>query len=367
MSVRYSAIAALGLNRAGEATRRQVLGGQDLPELLPGILGLALAGRDPGALALAVWSTVEVASATSGEAALPERDRLARALDRLLRTARAGVPLATIDQAWALMALLAAGRSPAVAELAGGAEQVAEATDCAAAHLLASQGAGGLFPHHVAPGRSSRLRSHVSCFADQAYPIQALSRYSAAAGGARALEAAVACAERIVALQGDQGQWWWHYDWRRGSVIERYPVYSVHQYALAPMALLEVRDAGGPAHGPAIAKGLGWLVEHPEAGGELIVDELGVVWRTVGRHEPSKIVRTFRSAASAAAPGLRLSWLDWVFPPGPVQRECRPFELGWLLYAWHDDNYRWHGDGEVMVPRWEAVAGVGMAPDAVTT
>jgi hypothetical protein len=138
-----------------------------------------------------------------------------------------------------------------------------------------------------------------------------------------------------VGLQGDGGQWWWHYDWRRGTVIERYPVYSVHQYALAPMALVELADAGGPDHGAAVSAGLKWLTERPETDAPLVVDDLGVVWRNVGRHEPHKAVRAARSVASAGGHGFRLAWLNLVFPPGAVERECRPFELGWQLYAWH--------------------------------
>jgi hypothetical protein len=76
-------------------------------------------------------------------------------------------------------------------------------------------------------------------------------------------------------------------------------------------------------------------------------DELGVVWRKVGRREPSKLVRSARSAASASRPGLRLPWLDVVFPPGPVDRECRPFELGWLLYAWQPKGLLVSPDGDV--------------------
>jgi hypothetical protein len=33
-------------------------------------------------------------------------------------------------------------------------------------------------------------------------------------------------------------------------------------------------------------------------------------------------------------PSLRLAGLDRVFPPGRIDYECRPYELGWLLYAW---------------------------------
>jgi hypothetical protein len=44
MNVRYTAIAALGLTRLDAATRRDVLAGRDVADLLQGILGLALAG-----------------------------------------------------------------------------------------------------------------------------------------------------------------------------------------------------------------------------------------------------------------------------------------------------------------------------------
>jgi len=361
MSVRYTAVAALGASRLDPSTRREVLSGDDLPELLPGILGLALAGRDPGALALSVWATLEATSAsTYNDRGPAERDRLVRALDRLLENVRTGAPVPTVDHAWTLVALLEAGRSHETAELAGGFDRLADATRRAAQRLLDAQGSSGLFPHHLPVDRLGRLRAHVSCFADQAYPIQALARYAAATGSLSALKGAGRCADRITALQGDQGQWWWHYDWRHGRVVERYPVYSANQHALAPMALMELREAGGPDHRAAVAAGVNWLIAPWESAAGLIADELGVVWRKVGRRDPAKIVRKLRSTASAPEPGLRLTWLDRVFPPGSVDRECRPFELGWLLYAWHAD--------EPLVP-WsvEEVGGVEAITEAVTS
>lgn len=336
LSVRYTAIATLGLSRMDEPARREVLAGQDLSALLPGVLGLALAGRDPGAIALSLWATIEAGRALDG--GMPEKDRVARALDRLLTNIRTGVPVPTVDHAWTLVALLGAGSSDDLATSAGGHDQLLAVTQRAAQRLLAAQGPSGLFPHHLPARQTPRLRYHVSCFADQVYPIQALARYAAFTGDLAALDAAARCADRVVALQGERGQWWWHYDWRRGEVVEQYPVYSVHQHAMAPMALLELDEAGGPDHRAAIAAGLAWLVKRPESAADLIAEDLGVVWRKVGRHEPRKMVRTFRSAASAADPGLRLTWLDWMFRPGPVDRECRPFELGWLLYAWQADD-----------------------------
>src|SRR4051812_27007489 len=72
MSVRYAAIAALGLSRLAEPARRGVLAGRDVGDLVPGILGLALAGRDPGATALSVWAAVEVAAATGPDVVLSQ-------------------------------------------------------------------------------------------------------------------------------------------------------------------------------------------------------------------------------------------------------------------------------------------------------
>jgi hypothetical protein len=344
MSVRYSSIAALGLSRTDPSTVRDVLGREDVPVLLPGILGLALAGRDPGALALSVWAALEVGSTREEQVLLPEQERLSRALDRLVAQVRSAVPMPTVENAWTLVALLAARASRAVAALYNGAEHIVDEADRLADRLLAAQAPSGLFPHHLPPDRLGRFRSHVACFADQAYSIQALVRFAATTGRVDALEAASRCADRLAALQGDAGQWWWHYDWARGVVVERYPVYSVHQHSLAPMALLELWEAGGVDHRPAVERGLHWLLRRPETDGDLIADELGVVWRKVGRREPSKLVRKARSAASAAGPGLRLPWLDVVFPARQVERECRPFELGWLLYAWQPPGLRMSPD-----------------------
>jgi len=45
-------------------------------------------------------------------------------------------------------------------------------------------------------------------------------------------------------------------------------------------------------------------------------------------------VRGLRATSTRMVPGLRLSVLDRMFPPGPVDYECRPYEFGWLLMTW---------------------------------
>ena len=199
--------------------------------------------------------------------------------------------------------------------------------------LLAHQGPQGLFPHALPPESLGRVRAHVGCFADQVYPIQALARHGGATADAACVTAANRCAARITELQGPDGQWWWHYDSRGGSVVEGYPVYSVHQHAMAPMALADLAAAGGDDHADAVYRGLDWLTTHPEVFDDLVDAPLGVIWRKVGRREPAKLVRKLNAVTTSLRPGL-VAPTDSLFPATLIDHECRPYELGWLLYAW---------------------------------
>ena len=191
----------------------------------------------------------------------------------------------------------------------------------------------GMFPH-VLDGKGGGFRSHVSCFADMVYPINALSNYYKLSGDRAALDAAAKCAEGICRLQGKAGQWWWHYDFRTGNVLESYPVYSVHQDAMAPMALFALTDAGGPDFTKEVQKGLDWLAHSPEINGSLVDSNSDLIWRKVARREPGKLSRYAQAVVSRLHPTFRLPGLDAMFPPGAVDYENRPYHLGWLLYAW---------------------------------
>jgi hypothetical protein len=317
VNLRYAAIVALGAARLGVEQQRAVLAGSTAARLAEAVARQARDTADLGSVALAAWAAAEI-----GEVA----DR--QLLDRLIRVVCSDDAVPTVDFAWTLTALVAAGKYRELADLA----------DRAAMRLRLAQGATGVFPHALPQHSLGRLRAHVGCFADQVYPIQALARHHAATGEPASLRAADRCAERIVRLQGPAGQWWWHYDVRTGEVVEGYPVYSVHQHAMAPMALFDLAEAGGADHRAAIAAGLSWLTDHPETPTSLLDEASGAIWRKVGRREPRKAVRSIRSASTALSPRLRLGLLDRVFRPTVIDYESRPYELGWLLYAWLSDG-----------------------------
>jgi hypothetical protein len=310
---RYAAIVALGASCLDENTQRSVLGGKTAAAYALKIADLAEWTNEPGAVALAAWAAAEVANMDA-----------TRLLERLATLLKAGQPVETVVCAWALTAAIAQIRHACAREIC----------DVAARRLKAAQGFTGLFPHMLPAGAAGSFRSHVGCFADQVYPIQALSRLASATGDQAALAAADRCAAHICELQGKAGQWWWHYDVRHGSVVEGYPVYSVHQHAMAPMALFDLWEAGGADHSDAIMRGLSWLDQHPEAHANLISEQHNVIWRKIGRREPAKMARKISAVTTSLAPGFKLPGLDRIFPPERIDYECRPYELGWLLYAW---------------------------------
>jgi hypothetical protein len=193
--------------------------------------------------------------------------------------------------------------------------------------LRKNQGHQGIFGHASRKGNiSSCLRARIGSFADQVYPIYALSKFSQAYGMQTAFEMAISCADAISRVQGTMGQWWWHYDAASGRAVEKYPVYSVHQQGMAPMALFALKDAGGPDYSEPIHRGLGWIAGHNELLSDLR-HASGLVWRCL------YYGRRYKAYLDRAQGFMGLETNTGSDDDLEILRECRPYELGWLLYA----------------------------------
>lgn len=185
----------------------------------------------------------------------------------------------------------------------------------------------------------ARRRDHrLGSFASQAYPTIGLASYARGTGNLEALQVAAETADRLCTLQGSEGQWWWIYDVRTAQPVIRYPVYSVHQDGMGPMALLAVMLAGAERdYTNAIGKSLDWLEKRPELPEERLIDpEHGVVWRAIQRDAPDRTA----GFGLGASERLRMSLAAWIecpdrraFRRGYVCAECRPYHLGWILAA----------------------------------
>jgi hypothetical protein len=189
---------------------------------------------------------------------------------------------------------------------------------------------GGVMPHSSARAAlSHRVRRHIANFADQIYAVQGLAFASKVLGEGAALETARKLAGRLVELQGPLGQWWWHYDSRSGLVAEPFPVYSVHQHAMAPMALMAVEAAGGGEFAEAIGRSHDWLTRN-ELGVNMIDEGAQTIWRDVEHGDGAVLVklRHVRSLLGLYPRGVRERQ-----PMLKLNRETRPYEWAWCLYA----------------------------------
>ncbi|MBK1657334.1 hypothetical protein [Paracraurococcus ruber] len=185
-----------------------------------------------------------------------------------------------------------------------------------------------VFRHAAVEARlAHRLRARIANFADQVYPLQALAFAAIARGDAAWRDLADRLAMAMVQRQGPLGQWWWHHDAVTGAVAERYPVYSVHQHSMGPMALRALAVAGGRSHTAAATASRAWLQAN-ELGLDMAEPGSGVIWRSVERDETRLARRARHACALLAKPTAEPDW-----PLFRLNREIRPYEWGWLLYA----------------------------------
>jgi hypothetical protein len=310
-SARYTAITAIGLVKEDAGVVRDILGGETLSSVVRRLVDDADNLANLGDLALTAWA---------GRLADCDTSRVWKRIASL-QPETAAHP--TVDVAWALSAAVIDSRT--APQSLG--ERIAERLRCAFSPDA------GLFPHEI--GTKGSLRAHVSCFADFVYPTMALAQFGAASNHRESIVCAARAAETMSLLQGAHGQWWWHFDYRTGRVVEQYPVYAVHQDAMAPMAFLAVANAIGRDYRAAIGRGLQWLWKSPELQWRSLIDNgAGLIWRKVARREPAKLSRGVQAVVSRFSADLRAPGLDQLFPPTAIDYEDRPYHLGWILYAW---------------------------------
>ncbi len=320
-NLRYGAISQIGVSRWRAAHPAEPMPLPDLWQKAVARLGTI---DDLGDAALWVWAW--------GEGGQDGADLFIDRLIRLWRSQRQRCN--AVEFAWVLLACLAVHeRSPAHRARIEGVMREADAQlrplFCASSRLVC---------RHAREGWIEGLGRRIACFADQVYPILAYSRYGTVFEDRQALDLAGRVVETLCQLQGPLGQWWWHYNTQTGRISEEYPVFSVHQEAMAPMALLAYDRATGQNHRALIDRGLAWLTGKNELQEDLVHPEEGIIWRDIEKREPYKASRIIRALSSAAGLTTLHRLTDKCCLGLRVNRECRPYELGWILYAWADSQ-----------------------------
>jgi hypothetical protein len=309
-SLRYTLIVLLGLQRAEEhgleppfhlgALRSRVLSETGSPELTPGDLGLAL------------WAESRGGGDAVGELVTALAARLADTdLDRLI----------SMEVAWIVTGLTEAG---ARGELGAGDEVLARCRD----QLIAGRRPRGGLVTHVLHGRRKRLPH----FADQIYSLQALSQLARIRDDGEAREAARSIGDLLLKTQMPNGAWPWIYDPIRGTVVEPYELYSVHQDSMAMIGMHGLSEATGePRYREVAVRSLDWNYGANELGVQMYDPEAETIYRSIRRKH--RFARA-RQARNAAATYLRASARLAEPEELEVNQTMRPYHLGWLLEAW---------------------------------
>ena len=312
VSPRYTMMTLLGLHRYEMCGRTSpVAAAPVLEALLKDMQWVTGAGE----LGLLLWTCAELA---------PER--IERIYDQLhaqegLARYPDGRMGCTMEVAWYLTGLASCVQA-GHGNLPGLSEQIRAAKEI----LKRNCGVAGVYGHRSrSKPPAGYLRRRIGSFADQVYPTIALARVSQACQDDEAREMALRTANTMCELQGPLGEWSWHYDAATGRVISRYPVYSVHQHAMGPMMLFAAGEASGRDFSESIYKGLAWIGGYNELRRDFIEPDAGLVWRCIYLPPVDKYsdaaMRFFQKRSGATDAKVKIRY------------ECRPYELGWLLYA----------------------------------
>ena len=181
--------------------------------------------------------------------------------------------------------------------------------------------------HSLAP-----YRPHTVSFGSIVYFLRAMHEYAEAFESNAARDLFTTGVERVLTIQGPDGAWPWMIDVRSGRPFDMYPVFSVHQDSMAMLFLLPAERDGISGASEAIERSLRWNFGHNELGAEMVLTEpYPWIYRSIERSERWPRARRFLRGFGPAARG---------FPPRSthirINRECRSYHLGWVLYAWSD-------------------------------
>jgi hypothetical protein len=175
-------------------------------------------------------------------------------------------------------------------------------------------------------------RRHFATFATQVYAAMSLYQYGELADDQAAIAAANACAAKLIALQGPQGEWPWFYLPAADRVLDPYEVYSVHQHGMAPALLHHAVRHQVPGARHAIETGFRWIFGANEMGRSMLRPDLSLIYRSQRRQgfQGRREARLMRAAVAAATGGS-----GWTPGKAPLQltEEMRSYEFGWLLWS----------------------------------
>ena len=223
------------------------------------------------------------------------------------------------DLAWGLWGACGAAR----AGLAG-AEDAARAIFATVRRDFLSTSSG--LPRHT----TSRYRRDIVSFGSLVYFLRATHEFALTFDDRSAAQLFEAGVTRALAIQGPRGEWPWLIRASNGAVVDPYPVFSVHQDSMAMLFLLPAQDRGVPGAAQAVPTSLAWCFAANELSEQFYVEEPFFAYRSIERVGRAPRLRRYLRALTGPLRGNARFDARRV----RVNRECRSYHLGWILYAW---------------------------------
>jgi len=182
-----------------------------------------------------------------------------------------------------------------------------------------------------------RYRAHTVSFGSVVYFLRAMHEYGEAFDSSEARELFLACLRRVLPIQGNDGTWPWMIDVRTALPIDVYPIFSVHQDSMAMLFLFPAKGYGVAGIDAAIERSFEWNFGHNELATSLVRNEpCAWFYRSIERDERWPRARRYLRGLGRAtqeypahSPHVRLN------------RECRSYHLGWVLYTWSRRPQPW--------------------------
>ena len=178
----------------------------------------------------------------------------------------------------------------------------------------------------------SRYRSRIVSFGGTVYFLRAAYEYAALTGKRRPARLFENGVRAMLRIQGAEGEWPWMISTRTGIPLDFYPVFGVHQDSMAMLFLLPALDDGVVDVEAAIARSLAWSRGKNELREPMYGCDRFFAYRSIRREQSLFRQRRYaRSLARALAdrPGSLTGGRGLM-----VNRECRSYHLGWILFAW---------------------------------
>ncbi len=226
--------------------------------------------------------------------------------------------LSTQDLSWMLWGAVTAARAGT-----RGAESLADALfERLAGYVEASTG----LPHH----RPVRRRAGLVSFGAISYFLRAVHEYASLTSGTAARALFARALRSTLRVQQPDGAWPWLLHARTGAVLERYPLYTVHQLSMSLLFLVPALDAGVLGDDEPLERSVAWAHGENELRLSMIAAEPPFMARAIERRDPwQRAQRYARAAASRSGLGERRAAARTL----RVNHVSHSYEWGWLLFA----------------------------------